>query len=79
MGLRPGDVIVGIVDAQDNARVAIKIRQPAHAPTMVPFIRIYCRSLPTTSSRRSTSVLVSQLRTTSAMKDPISVRQLMSA
>src|SRR5215470_16873631 len=27
--------------AQDNARVAIKIRQPAHAPTIVPFIRMY--------------------------------------
>ncbi len=53
---------------------AAKINKPTRPPTNVPLMRIYCRSLPTCSSSRSTSVAVSQLRTTRSMKAPISTR-----
>jgi hypothetical protein len=50
-----------------NARDKVKIRSPTSPPTSVPLIRIYCRSLPTCSSSRLTSVAVSQLSTTPAI------------
>ena len=50
-----------------NARDRVKIRSPTSPPTSVPLMRIYCRSLPTCSSRRLTSVAVSQLSTTAAI------------
>ena len=70
-------VSAAAVSIQLNIRVARKMRQPAIAPTTVPFMRMYCRSLPTTSSRRSVSTLVSQLFTTSEMNEPIALRQEM--
>ena len=50
-----------------NARDRVKIRSPTSPPTSVPLMRIYCRSLPTCSSRRLTSVAVSQWSTTAAI------------
>ena len=50
-----------------NARDSVKIKSPTSPPTSVPLMRIYCRSLPTCSSRRLTSVAVSQLSTTAAI------------
>ena len=50
-----------------NARDRVKINSPTRPPTSVPLMRIYCRSLPTCSSRRLTSVAVSQLSTTAAI------------
>ena len=50
-----------------NARDRVKIKSPTSPPTSVPLMRIYCRSLPTCSSRRLTSVAVSQLSTTAAI------------
>lgn len=62
------------VRVQPSSCETRKMKQPAKAPTIVPFMRIYWRSLPTTSSRRSTRVRLSQLLTTSATNALISCR-----
>ena len=53
----------------------MKISSPTRPPTSVPLMRMYCRSLPTCSSRRLTRVVESQASTTLVTKAPISARR----